>query len=90
MSNSKLGPLGLEIESRIQVGLSPVFLQVVDESELHIGHAGYREGGESHFKIIIDSQSMSAYSRIEGHRKIHGLLDDLLKEKIHALSIVYK
>jgi stress-induced morphogen len=33
---------------------------------------------------------MSAYSRIEGHRKIHSLLDDLLKEKIHALSIVYK
>lgn len=85
-----LGPVGQEIYTRIHENLQPEFLEVIDESELHFGHAGYRDGGESHFKVVIAAQSMGAYNRVERHKKIYALLDDLLKDKIHALSIIYK
>lgn len=85
-----LGPVGLEIENRLKDSLNPEFLEVIDESELHRGHAGYREGGQSHFKIIISSQLLRAYSRVEQHKKIYAPLDDLMKSQIHALSIEFK
>lgn len=86
MSSNK-GVVAQEIEKRLQEALNPEVLKVIDESDQHIGHAGYREGGESHFKVVIKACALNEYSRINKHQKIYEILDDLMKEKIHALSI---
>ncbi|CAM3100927.1 BolA family transcriptional regulator [Paracoccus nototheniae] len=66
--------------------LTPTRLEVVDESEGHRGHAGFREGGESHFRIRIASPAFAGLSRIERHRLVHRILGDIVPQ-IHALAL---
>ncbi len=75
-----------EIIRRLQVAFSPSYLEVIDESDQHIGHAAYQQGGR-HFAIVIDAESLRHLSRIESHRKIYALFSDEMPEKIHALKI---
>lgn len=75
------------ITSLLEKELTPVFLEVTDFSESHKGHAGYREGGESHFKVTIVSSIFSGKSRIERHKMVYGLLEKELKQQIHALTL---
>jgi BolA protein len=59
----------------------------VDESERHRGHAGYREGGESHFRVTIAAPAFGAMSRIDRHRAVHEALGRDLVARIHALAL---
>ena len=74
-----------EMRERL-AGLSPVDLQVLDESEDHRGHAGYRDGGQSHFRIRMTSAAFDGLSRIERHRLVHRTLGDIVP-RIHALAM---
>ncbi|WBU58913.1 BolA family protein [Paracoccus albus] len=74
-----------QMRERLQ-GLSPTMLEIVDESEQHRGHAGFREGGQSHFRIRIASPSFAGKSRLERHRLVHITLGDIVP-RIHALAI---
>ena len=74
------------IESRIRESLNPAHLEVINESDQHIGHAGHQDG-DRHFAIVIAAESLNGASRIEAHRKIYALFADLMPEKIHALKI---
>jgi BolA protein len=67
--------------------LDPISLEIIDESYLHKGHAGYKEGGETHFKIEIISNVFQNMKLIDRHRLVKKLLDEELKTKIHALSL---
>jgi BolA protein len=60
---------------------------VRDESHLHAGHAGAREGGESRFRLLVVSSSFDGLSRVARQRAVNGLLKDALKERIHALAM---
>ena len=62
---------------------------MIDESDRHIGHAGHQGGGR-HFAIIIASDEFIHLSRVEVHRKIYAVLQDMMVEKIHALRIEVK
>ncbi|MCH2037977.1 MAG: BolA family transcriptional regulator [Rickettsiales bacterium] len=62
-------------------------IQVVDQSAAHKGHAGYREGGGSHFNMLVVSQDFEGLSQIKRHQKIYAVLKEEMKEAIHALSI---
>jgi BolA protein len=62
-------------------------LEVVDESERHRGHAGYQEGGESHFQVTIESEKFKGLSRIARHRAVHEALGRDLVSEIHALRL---
>ncbi|MEE3071611.1 MAG: BolA/IbaG family iron-sulfur metabolism protein, partial [Pseudomonadota bacterium] len=53
--SGQLGPVGREMEQRLQEAFAPRILEVVDDSESHRGHGGYQEGGESHFNVRIAS-----------------------------------
>jgi len=66
--------------------LAPTVLEVIDESESHRGHAGYRDGGESHFRIRIASAAFAGLSRIEQHRLVHRTLGDIVP-RVHALAL---
>lgn len=76
-----------DIHERLQAAFSPSTLDVVDDSESHRGHAGFQEGGESHFNVRIRSEAFRDQSRIERHRAVHSALGPDLVGRIHALSL---
>lgn len=67
--------------------LAPARLEVIDESHLHAGHAGSREGGETHFRVRITTAAFDGRSRLERHRTVNALLAGPLREGVHALAI---
>jgi len=76
-----------EISARLNAEFAPRLLEVVDESEQHVGHAGYREGGESHFNVSIAADAFAPMSRIDRHRAVHRALGKELVGRIHALAL---
>ena len=76
-----------EMEMRLQGELSPLALEVVDDSESHRGHSGFQEGGESHFNVRIRSAAFEGKSRIMRHRAVHAALGPELIGRIHALAL---
>ena len=78
------------IRNRLHQALDPVWLDVVDELYRHAGHAGTREGGETHFRVEVVSKAFAGKSRLDRHRLINGLLAEELKDRVHALAIVAK
>lgn len=75
------------ITARLTEGLSPERLVVMDESDQHRGHGGWRDGGETHFRVDVVSPVFAGKSRIERHRIVNGLLADELRDRVHALAI---
>lgn len=75
-----------EIETRLTTAFAPTLLEVQDDSERHRGHAGWREGGETHFNVRIRAAGFAGQSRVARHRAVHAALGDLVP-RIHALSL---
>ena len=78
--------LAPEIRRRLQA-LEPLELEVVDESEGHRGHAGYREGGNTHWRVAIVSPRFAGASTVQRHRMVYQALGNLMNNPIHALAI---
>ena len=76
----------LILRTRLEQAFSPTHLEVIDESDQHLGHAGHQGGGR-HFAIIISADCFKTMTRVEAHRKIYSLFSDLMPEQIHALRI---
>lgn len=76
------------IESKLTEGLAPVRLSIRDDSHRHKGHAGYREGGETHFHVEVISEAFEGVSRVERQRRVYALLKEELAERVHALELV--
>jgi len=76
-----------EIEAKLRAAFEPRELSVVDESEKHRGHAGYQEGGQSHFQVVIAAEAFAPMSRIARHRAVHEALGKDLVGRIHALAL---
>ncbi|HVO04665.1 MAG TPA: BolA family protein [Candidatus Cybelea sp.] len=72
---------------KLTTALAPDALDVLDESERHRGHGGWREGGETHFRVSIRSAEFAGKSRLERQRLIYGLLAEELAGPVHALAI---
>jgi BolA protein len=79
-----------KIKERLEAAFAPSVLDVVDESEAHRGHAGFQEGGESHFRVTIEAEAFAGLSRIEKHRAVHGALGKDLVAQIHALALTIR
>ncbi|MCL6285405.1 BolA family transcriptional regulator [Ruegeria sp. 2012CJ41-6] len=75
-----------DIRNSLQQAFSPRELEVVDDSESHRGHAGFREGGQSHFNVRIRAEAFAGQSRIARHRAVHAALGDIVG-RIHALAL---
>jgi BolA protein len=76
-----------EIGERLRVAFAPRDLSVVDESERHRGHAGWRDGGETHFRVTIRAEAFAPMSRLQRHRAVHAALGSDLIGRIHALAL---
>ena len=74
-----------DIEAALRSALAPESLEVVDDSHLHAGHAGAREG--RHFSVIITSARFQGLGRVGRHRLVYDALHTLMPRGIHALAI---
>ena len=81
------GPVAAEMLRRLNSALSPTSIELVDDSEAHRGHGGYNPAGESHFSLRIESPVFAGKSRVERQRMVYAALGDLMRERVHALSI---
>ncbi len=82
-----LGLVGKTLEAKLIAAFAPDFLQIIDESAQHAGHAGARPDGESHFRLKIVAAAFRGKSRVERHRMINAVLAEELKARVHALAI---
>jgi BolA family transcriptional regulator, general stress-responsive regulator len=74
-----------DIDARLRSTLAPDALEVVDDSHLHAGHAGAREG--RHFTVRISSARFENLTRVARHRLVYDALQGLMPLGIHALAI---
>ena len=82
-----MGEVAARIEAKLRQAFAPVTLEVVDASERHRGHGGWREGGETHFDVTVVSQAFAGLSRVERQRRVNAVLAEELAGPVHALSI---
>ena len=87
MQEAATGPIASEMIERLTAALAPTRLGLEDQSHQHIGHAGHDPRGESHFALTIESPAFAGLGRVERQRKIYAALGDLMRERVHALTI---
>ena len=75
------------IVNKLTAAFSPSSLRVEDESQQHAGHAGHREGGETHFRVHIVTDAFKGKSRVDRHRMVNQSLAAELAGSVHALAI---
>lgn len=75
------------IRRKLVAALDPVQLVIKDESHLHVGHAGARPGGESHFRVTIVSPRFEGQSRLARQRAVNSALKEELAGPVHALAL---
>ncbi|MGR3624155.1 BolA family protein [Pseudophaeobacter sp.] len=75
-----------DMEQRLTAAFAPTALEVVDDSNSHIGHAGHDGSGESHFNVMIRAEAFAGMSRVQQHRAVHKALGDIVP-RIHALAL---
>jgi len=78
------------IENKLKAALLPLEIEVIDNSHHHIGHAGYPEGGESHWKVVIVSEAFNGKNRLARQRLVNEALKEELAGPIHALEMDLK
>ena len=82
-----MGQMAERIERKLRMAFQPETLSVVDESEQHRGHGGWREGGGTHFRVVMHAASLDGLSRVERSRAVHRALADELAGSVHALAL---
>lgn len=82
-----MGSVAAQIHATLEANFHPFSLTVVDDSARHAGHAGAREGGESHFTVTIISEKFTGMSRVARHRAVYAVLQPLFDTGLHALNI---
>jgi BolA protein len=86
----KIGPMSAiseVIRTKLIAAFQPTRLEIEDDSARHAGHAGARQGGESHFNVVIQSQAFAGVNRVARQRKVYHALAEELAGPLHALSV---
>jgi len=82
-----MGAVTEAIRVKLERAFAPTRLEIVDDSDRHHGHAGHRDGGESHFNIALESAEFEGVGRVERQRMVNRVLAEELAGPVHALSI---
>jgi BolA family transcriptional regulator, general stress-responsive regulator len=97
MSEHAEADMTQRIKSKLEAALAPTFMEVIDESDKHAGHAhaitrpGTAHGsGGTHFQVKVISEAFAGKSRVDRHRTINAVLKAELADTVHALSIEAK
>jgi BolA family transcriptional regulator, general stress-responsive regulator len=75
-----------KIRQSLRESLDPQELLIKDQSQLHIGHEGAKDG-KGHYDLLVVSQAFEGVNRVQRHRMVYDALRDLLESDIHALRI---
>ena len=75
------------LRTKLIAAFAPAMLEVVDESERHRGHAGWQEGGGTHFRVTMQAAAFDGLSRVERSRSVHRVLAEELASGVHALAL---
>lgn len=75
------------LRTKLVSAFSPEHLEVIDESEQHRGHGGWREGGESHFRIVMTASRLAGQTRVAQQRAVNRVLAEELAGPVHALAM---
>ena len=67
-----MGAVAETIRSKLDAAFAPARLEVIDDSDKHAGHSGHRDGGESHFTVVIEAAAFTGVARVQRQRKIYG------------------
>ena len=76
-----------QIEEKLRTAFAPQHLEVIDESEAHRGHGGWREGGETHFRVRMRAASLGGQGRVAQQRAVYKVLNAELSSSVHALAL---
>ena len=79
--------MGTRIEEKLRSELAPRRLEIRDDSSRHEGHAGWRPGGGTHFRVEIVSDAFAGKNRVERQRLVNRALGDIPGTRAHALAI---
>jgi len=82
-----MGAMANAIDNKLRTRFAPLRLSIEDDSAKHRGHAGYREGGETHFNVEIVSSEFEGKSRVARQRMVYEALSAELAGGIHALAL---
>ncbi|MDV6330427.1 BolA family protein [Asticcacaulis sp. 201] len=82
-----MGIVADRLKAKLNQAFAPQQLDINDDSAKHSGHAGAREGGESHFSVRIVSEAFIGLTRVARQRLINAALADELAGPVHALSL---
>lgn len=83
-------PVSEKITEKLKIAFEPLELELVDDSERHRGHGGWREGGETHFHLRMTSAGFAGKSGVQRQRAVNGVLAEELAGPVHALSMELK
>jgi len=75
------------IRAKLSRRFTPERLEILDESHRHRGHAGAREGGESHFQVHIVAAEFAGLTRLQRQRLVYETLAEELAGPVHALAV---
>ena len=82
-----MGEVAKAIDNKLRGAFAPTRLVIEDESARHRGHAGYRAGGESHFRVEIVSAAFEGKTRVARQRLVYETLKDEFAAGLHALAL---
>ncbi|MEM9715602.1 MAG: BolA family transcriptional regulator [Pseudomonadota bacterium] len=76
-----------KIEEKLIAAFKPSEIIVADESDQHIGHAGARPGGNTHFRVTMKSAAFKGLNRVQMQRLVMSELKDEFDAGLHALAL---
>ena len=75
-----------QLRSALERAFTPRFLEIVDDSARHVGHAGAQSGG--HYRVTLVTDAFRGRSQLERHRLVYAAVSPLMSGAVHALNIV--
>ena len=82
-----MGAIAEAIRDKLTEAFRPTRLEIQDDSARHHGHAGAREGGESHFNVLIEAEAFAGKPKVARQRLVYQTLAEELAGPVHALSV---
>lgn len=72
---------------KLETRFAPLWLEIIDDSHRHAGHAGAHPDGESHFTVTVVSAAFAGLNRVARQRLVYETLTEELANRVHALSL---
>lgn len=76
------------MRERLEKAFVLTHLEIVDDSHLHVGHAG-ASGGAGHYTLLLAAPELRQLNRVDAHRAIYSVLKDLIPHELHAVQIKF-